>query len=579
MELEKTGYVSIDRPHEKYHRQKPVREIPKNLTMYQIFNQLNENNPDYYALGYMKHNYTYEKLQKDVDKLADALTKIGVKENDVVLVSLPTIPEAGKLLLALSKVGAVSKWIDLRVKPEDLEHYINEHNCKHVFLFDILLKDIHQIINNTDIEKAVIVTPAESLSKIEQLGYMLKSKREEGYYEFPNDKRFMKYKDVLKLGKDNIKEASFDKEKPTLIVQSSGTTGMAKSIVHTDYSVSESLKKFAYTDLPLEEKNRMLVVVPPWIAYGLINTYYLSLALGMKAELKPQVDEKTVFDSLGTFDISFAAPLHYHYLAEKIAEIDDLKGLTFITGGDKMTAEDTSKLMKILATKGFDGEILNGYGQNEVLGGSTVNPIKFNKPGTVGIPMHENIVAAFDNDDHELKFNEVGELRTNTTTTFKEYANKEEETKRVKKTIDGKEWVCSGDLGFVDEDGFVHIEGRLVNVIYRRAFKVDPGTIESVVKSHPAVIDALAVGVNDELDGEVPMVFMEIDKKFYDKVDEVNTQLQVICESKLKEYEVPVYFEIIDEIPYTPNNKRDFKYLKKLGNEKLEGKKLTLKKN
>lgn len=572
-EKNKIECISKIMPQYRFYRDIPIREVDSRQTMYQAINSLNVDNMDYNSVGYMGHNYTYEEILRDVDKTAMALKKIGIKENDVVLIAMVSTPEVAKILLALNKIGAISKWIDLRVKASDLEYYINEHNSKHIIAFDMLIPVINETINNTDVEKAIIVTPTDSLSVAEKLGYILKSKIYSSYNSLPNDKRYIYFKDLVnKCGKNvDVTVSSFDKEKPSLIIQSSGTTGMAKSIIHTDYSINESVHKLCYSDLPFYKGNRILVTVPPWIGYGLINSYYLSLAMGMQAVLCPKVDRDTVFKSLGKFDLAFAAPLHYRYLAEMIDKCDDLSTIqALITGGDKITADELRELRDILMKKGFVGEILNGYGNNEGLGAETVNPISYNKLGSVGIPLYGNIVASFDSNNQELGINELGELCVKTTTMFKEYAFRPEETSKIKQLhSDGEYWIHTGDLGRVDEDGFVHIEGRLRRVIIRRAFKIFSGTIEKVIVSHSAVKECVTVGVSDDIELSVPMSFIALnDDKEYDE-DTVINEVKALCEKELKDYEIPVYFSIIDSIPYTQNNKQDFRYLEEMGNAQV----------
>lgn len=566
-------YISKLMPQYKFYRDIPIREVDSKQTMYQAINNLNINNMDYNSVGYMGHNYTYEEILKDVDKTAMALKKLGIKENDVVLIAMVSTPEVAKILLALNKIGAISKWIDLRVKASDLEYYINEHNSKHIIAFDMLIPVINEAINNTDVENAIIVTPTDSLSLAEKLGYILKSKIEGNYNSLPKDKRYIYFKDLVnKYGKNiDVPISSFDKEKPSLIIQSSGTTGMAKSIIHTDYSINESVHKLCYSDLPFYKGNRILVTVPPWIGYGLINSYYLSLAMGMQAVLCPKVDRDTVFKSLGKFDLAFAAPLHYRYLAEMIDRCGDLSTIqALITGGDKITADELREIKEILMQKGFCGEILNGYGNNEGLGAETVNPISFNKLGSVGIPLYGNVVASFDSNNQELGINELGELCVKTTTMFREYAFKPDETSKIKQLhSDGEYWIHTGDLGRVDEDGFVHIEGRLRRVIIRRAFKIFPGTIEKVIMTHNAVKECVTVGVNDASELSVPMSFIVLnDDKEYDENIVIN-ELKSLCEKELKDYEVPMYFSVIDAIPYTQNNKQDFRCLEEIGNSQI----------
>ena len=576
--MEEKKYVSTLKPHLKYYPEKPHREFDSNQTLFNLIKDANQITIDYDAIGYFGHAFTYKELLKDVDRLAHSLLQIGIRENDVVLVGMPTTPEVAKVLLALNKIGAVSKWIDIQLNADALEKYINENGSKYVILFDKLLPMLEKIIDNTDVYKAIITRPSDSLSFPEKIGYMLQSKREGTYFQVPKDKRFVEFTSLIKQGntKDIIMPAKYDKEKTTLIIQSSGTTGMAKSIAHTDFSTNEAIKKLSHSDLPLDAGKSLLVTVPPWVGYGLINSYLTSLAHGMQAVLCPKVDRTTVLDNVGKFNTAFAAPLHYRCLVENIEKCKDLSEIeALITGGDKITSEELTNMMEILSQKGFNGQIINGYGNNEGLGGETVNPMKHNRLGSVGIPFYGNTVAAFDSKMQELPINEQGEIAVKTSTMFKEYIDNPIETSRVKKRHpDGSIWIHTGDLGRIDEDGFVYIEGRLSRVIISRSFKVFPGTIENIIKKHPAVKACITVGVKDAQFMGVPMAHIVLNEEYFDRTEEVLEELNELCLANLKDYEVPMYYNILDSIPYTQNNKEDFRYLENLGNELIEGQKI-----
>ena len=152
---------------------------------------------------------------------------------------------------------------------------------------------------------------------------------------------------------------------------------------------------------------------------------------------------------------------------------------------------------------------------------------------------------------------------------FVGYLNNEEETKRVKRVHnDGLSWIHSGDLGYVDAEGYVYITGRAKRLIKRTAFKIAPETIESVILEMEDVKDCVVVGVTDiEKEGsQVPMAYVELMNLSIDKPDEIKTKIEQKCRAELPEYECPEYIEIIDKIPYK-NTKHDFKLLEALGEE------------
>lgn len=140
-----------DYPQEKYYRKKPVREFDLNQTLYNTIFEQNKNNMDIDAIGFLGANITYNKLKTNVDRLADAYSQIGIKEGDTVAIATINMPIVQENLLALSKLGATSKWIDLRIKDKDLINNINESNCKTLVIFDGITSTIEGIINETDV--------------------------------------------------------------------------------------------------------------------------------------------------------------------------------------------------------------------------------------------------------------------------------------------------------------------------------------------------------------------------------------------------------------------------------------------
>lgn len=578
----KTGYASVDRPHLKFYRNDPIREFNTNQTMYELVFKANKDNMEFNATEYFGNILTFEKLKQKVDELASAYKKIGVKKGDVVALAMINAPETAINLLALNKIGAVSKWLDVRASSKDLEHYLNEHDCRIVVSLDKIVPKINETINHTNVEKVLTVSPADSLSPVQRLVYKLKDKINGNNINIPDDRRFIPFEEFVRAYKEDvfIQPEKFDKERPSVIVQSSGTTGMPKSIVHSDYSFTNFVHKLSYSDLPFEPRKKLLVVVPPFVAYGLADSLFLSMAFGMQAVLVPTFEPDVVYKNLGKFNIAFAAPFHYRYLADNISKINekDLKLIEcLISGGDKITVEELKHLKALLGI-----EVINGYGNNEGLGAVTFNPYKANKFGTVGIPKYGDIVKVIDPDTKkELKYNEVGEICYRTETMFLEYSNNKEETNRIKQLHeDGHYWVHTGDLGKIDEDGYVSIEGRNVRIIVRLGFKISPSAIESVVAKHPAIKECIAVAVPDPIENNVPMLFYTLNSPYNINPQEIEEAIKKYCNENLKENLIPKYYQFLDKMP-TNNNKYNFKELERIGKEYVENnmpKVLTLKK-
>ncbi len=585
----------------KYHRKNPIKEFDLNQTMYSLVSNESKNDLDLYAVGFQGNTISYRYLMISSDKLAQSFYNAGIREGDTVSIFTINMPIVQQCLLSLSKIGATMSWIDLRTKGKDLIKYINNRDCKTVVVFEDVLPLIESIINETDIKEVIVSSPKDYLSPVVKLLATLKDKNEGKKIIVPEDKRFVKFADFLDSGKNgsNVIPALFEKDKPSLIVQSSGSTGKAKQIVHTEYNFNSAVQKMAYSDLPFYKGNTMHISVPPFIIYGLANSIYASLAFTMKAEMNPYVSENTVYDDLGKFDISLAAPLHYRYIYTKLNELrNDIETLetdnskeakkelnhklkelqrvlagidrakAFVSGGDKIGSEEL-----IAMQQEFDTVIVNGYGNNECLGAVIVSPMYANRPGSIGLPMHGVDTKIVDPETEKIlpPFS-IGELYISSDNLFIEYLNNPEETSKIKVSDeDNKKWVKSGDLCYSDQDGYIIPVGRSRRLIKKEGFKISPDTIEEVISTLPFVKECVVVGVDDEKSLSVPMAFVVVDNKSLN-FEDLKEQIRETCYEELPDYEVPSYFEVVDKMPYTPNNKRDFLMLEQMGNKIVKDK-------
>lgn len=566
-----TGYASIDKPSLQFYREQPVKEIKSNQTIYQMV--FDQENMDVEAIGYLGVNWTFRKLKEEVDKCADAFVKDGIKFGDTILMGLSNTPETIVALLAINKIGAVSKWFDLRANELDIEAYLKTSNCKYMVAFDMILPKVKNVIDKTGLKRVYVMSPVGTLSNIKRNLYNLKQKISNEYINIPKDKRYVDFTKFKNSGDKNskIELAKFDENKPSVMIQSSGTTGKPKTIVHSDKSAIEAVKSLSYSDLPLGKNKSALVALPPWIAYCLGEAILYPLALGSKVELCPNFDPDSVFKNIGKFTISFAAPFHYRYLKEHLIDMtskqeEDFKKVEcLISGGDKVTVEENKEW-----EEAFNTVVVNGYGNNEGWGALSVNPTRANKYGTVGIAKYGEVVASYDIDTgEELKYGEVGEICSLAKTQFLEYENNTVSTSEVKKThADGKTWLHTGDLGYIDDQGYIHLEGRARRVIVRLGFKISAYTIEDNISQNDCVKECVAVAVKDEFEEHVPMAYITL-KDNYDA--EISKKLILArCEKTLKEYEIPKYLKIVESLPYTQNGKYDFRSLEQLGNEYVD---------
>lgn len=560
----KTGYPSVDKPWMKYYREKPIREIPNVQNLYDFVFESNIEDMNLPAIEYNNQNITFSQLKKLTDSFAGGLKEIGVKQGDIVLVGLVNSPEVVLSMLAINRIGAISKWFDIRAGVKDIENYAKD--SRYMIVWDGILSKINEIRNNLSMDRIIIA----DLSAISFITIELDSLKDTPNYDFNANHTQISFNELLFSGGNvQLPFISKDKESPAIMVLSSGTTGTPKTIVHSVKSILEDARKTNYSDLPLEKGSRTLAILPPCLAYDLGTSILHPLSLGHTIILSPSFSPDVLMNFVGDFDISIAIPLHYRYLAAHYNELSEtqktkLKQVKIgISGGDDFPKNEHIDIERILGIR-----ILCGYGSNETWAKLCLNPANSPKHGTVGIPYFGETVIAYDNDkDEEVRYGEVGEICTCCNTLFLYYESNKEETNKVKRIHkDGKTWFHTGDYGFIDEDGYITLMGRLGRVIVRKAFKISAKTIEDSITNHPWVDECIAVQVPDKEDGHVPMAFVIVNENAKAiKESEIRNSILDKCKLELKEYEIPKYFEFLANLPYTQNGKHDYKKLEELG--------------
>lgn len=551
----------------KYHRQNPIRDFSAHQTMYDLVMSINADNMDYSYAMYFGKKYPFSQLKSETDTLAAALYHDGVRKNTIVGVCLLTVPEVDSVLLAINKIGAISYWLDASLKPVDMLHYLEVCQLTVLIVHETLLPVIAQISSSLSL-KRIIVVPADKALGFPDLIHSM------------TDSRIVSISDYRSDSLEDVSPVEYEDGKAAVIVQSSGSTGMPKSIVHTDYNFNAAVKKMAYCDLPFYIGQRALVCAPPWIIYGLVNSIYSGLVFGITTVFTTLPEENMIYKHLGEFDFIYGVPVYYRYLYNKMQELAlageigkaELKRIcstlrqvsVFISGGDKV-AENELINWQIE----FDVPIINGYGNNEVTGAAIVSPRFANRLGSIGIPMYGTIVKTFDPDNGQmLPDGEVGELYIGGDTIFTEYLDNREATQNIKYTASGIEWVKTGDLAYIDSDGYIFLRGRTRRLIIDKlGYKISPDNSENYIQSFPFVRECVVVGVEVAENDTVPMAFIELESQ-REGIESLLDTIKSGCRENLKDYECPKFFEIIDKIPHKDNGgKQDFLALEKLAKE------------
>jgi long-chain acyl-CoA synthetase len=338
-------------------------------------------------------------------------------------------------------------------------------------------------------------------------------------------------------------EATSEYRDPALYLYTSGTTGRPKGVILTHDNLIanvESCQKAGDFDY----RDGFLCLLPFFHTYAITGTLLLPLLNGSKMVLVDRFQPAKVLGLIQEHKISvfLAIPSMYRVLAGADGDYDVSSVRFPISGGEPLpisTLEAFEKRFKV--------PIYEGYGQTEAAPVVTLNRPGSRKPGTIGQALQGVEVAIWDEQNRILPSGEVGEIMVRGRNVMQGYHRLPEET--AKTITDG--WLHTGDLGKLDDEGFVTITGRKKDLIISAGENIYPREIEEALALHPKVKEVAVIGVKDEVRGEVPKAFVIP----HEGVTLDEKELRGYCRENLPNYKVPKYFDIVADLPRTPTGK------------------------
>ena len=559
-------YASQAKPWLKYYDQKFIDQTLPALSAFEYVCQRSKNHLNDTALEYYGRKFTYADLIVNVKKTAAALRGAGVKKGDIITVVSIMTPEIIALFYAADMMGATLNLVDPRYSVEGIREYIEEVDSHLLVCLNVVYERCRQAAKRTNVEKVIVLSPADSLPPVMAVGYKLTTPDKNKYAS-----NVIRWKQFIKGGEGQSTAAEpYDSDHACVVVHTGGTTGSPKGVMLTDDCFNGIALQFqAYPKL-FHRGQKLMNIMPPFIAYGFACGIHLPLVLGFTVIIIPNLDPA----KLGSLVLKhkpehmFGVPTHYQQLASdpKLRDKDLSFIINYAAGGDSLSRGAEQTVNDFLAAHGARYPIAKGYGMTEVSSAATVAAGLDNKPGSVGIPMVNTVVAAFEpGTDQELPIGQRGELCISGPCLMKGYYNKPEETAiLLRRHPDGRVWAHTGDMGYLDEDGFVYLDSRIKRMIIRHdGFKVFPSMIENVVSRHPAVHQCSVVGCadKDHTQGRLPFVYIVLKSDTTAKKKQVIRELERMCAEELPEYVQPVAYKFISSMPMTPVGKVDYRQL------------------
>ena len=560
-------YASTAKPWLKYYDQKYIdMPLPK-CSAFEYLCHQNKNHLSETALEYYGRKFTFADLFVNIKKTAAAFRALGVKKGDIITVVSVMTPEVIYAFYAVDMIGATLNLVDPRYSVEGIHEYIEEVDSRLLICLNVTYERCHKAEKRTNVERVLVISPADSLPLHLAVGYKLTNPDKNRYKS-----NVIHWKDFIAQGKDQSMNAEpYDPQHACVVVHTGGTTGSPKGVMLTDNNFNGIAMQFSACDTLFSKGQSLLNIMPPFIAYGFACGVHLPLTLGIKVVIIPNLDSNKLGSLIWKYkpEHMFGVPSHYQQLAvDPKLQNKDLSFIrNYAAGGDAIARGAEQTVNDFLAAHNVEFPIAKGYGMTEASSAATAAAGRNNKPGSVGLPLVNTLVSAFEpGTDTELPIGQRGELCISGPGVMKGYYNKPAETAAILRThADGRVWVHTGDIGYLDEDGFVYLDSRIKRLIIRHdGFKVFPSMIENVVSQHPAVHQCSVVGCadKDHVQGRLPFVYLVLDPAVpAAKRKQIIKELRQLCIEELPEYVQPVGYKIIPEMPLTLAAKFDYRKL------------------
>ncbi|MDR2600821.1 MAG: AMP-binding protein [Oscillospiraceae bacterium] len=563
------------------------------ISLWEIVEKSANKYTDKIALDYFGTKVSYSELFVKIEECAKALKVQGFKQNDTITVCMPNSIEGIVSIYAINMIKARADVIHPLTSENEIMAYMINSGSKGIIVID---SSLQKAINLTRKAKELRDIPIIYVKANDSMKWKL---QKYGYELIYHKKRIVKQSNVISYKKAFLQRANlYERDKhgdykirgkgsdESLIFYSGGSAGNPKPIILTNYNINAFIYQATVIVADcLVPGDTMLGIIPIFHGFGFAMNIHTAIHLGVTVPLMPKYDRNLLSKIFTNYKINIIAgvPTLYEKIThEPLMESVDYSGLKVaISGGSYLSPTKRKKFESFLHSHGASSElrIREGYGGTETVTGTCFGLNHISKEGSIGVPFPDtDYKIVKPGTQEELPVGEVGETCVSSPTVMVGYLNNKVETDKALQTHDdGMKWYHSGDLGFIDNEGFYHLKGREKDIIITSGYNVEPSSIENVLDTHDSVAETVALGVNDDVLGEKVVVIVKLkDSGMHNKADELEVlkkELYDLCKLNVPKYALPKEIKFRVEFPMTLMSKTDRrKLLEEENADKTRGK-------
>ena len=564
--------LSASAPWLAYYGNTPASLDYPHKTMYQMLASTAKQYPSSTAYVFMGKETSYTAFMKRIENAAKGLYNMGIRKGDRVTICMANTPQALDCFYALNRIGAIPNMIHPLSAAKEIAFYLNFSKSKAILTLDQFYDKVAQILPELENPCRILIAKVqdELPFPLSALYPMTKSAR--AVKKLPKSGYTLWY-DMVAAGKNTRLPADDGKfDDCGAILYSGGTTGTTKGIMLSNLNFNAlGLQTIAASGYGSVVGMKMLSVMPVFHGFGLGIGIHTALIGGATCILVPQFSVDTYADILVKQKPNLipGVPTLFEALlrTQKLegADLSFLKGI--FSGGDSLAPELKKKVDAFLKDHNCAEQIREGYGTTECVTASCLTPKDYARSGSIGVPFPDTYYKIVTpGTTEEVAANTEGEICVSGPTVMMGYMDNPQETANtLRRHYDGRIWLHTGDLGHMDQNGFVYFRQRIKRMLVTSGYNVYPSQLENIIDGHEKVLLSCVIGVKDDYRGQkikayvVPMPGVE-------PTEELKQELLSYCSAHIAKYAMPREIEFRKELPKTLVGKVAYRVLEEEAN-------------